>query len=71
MLNNIFGIGVDLVDVNKFKKSQSNEMRKKYDIPEDAVIITHASNFRPVKDTLQIGWSARRLLAEKKYRDKC
>ncbi|MBT7237567.1 glycosyltransferase [Candidatus Woesearchaeota archaeon] len=60
----------NFVDVNKFKKSQSNEMRKKYDIPEDAVIITHASNFRPVKDTLQIGWSARRLLAEKKYRDK-
>jgi len=55
----------NFVDNNIFKK-QKNGLRKELNIPEDATVIIHASNFRPIKNTIPIGWAARKLIENNK-----
>ncbi len=59
-------VGNDLLH----KKGKTYKLRKELGIPKDAVVISHASNFRPIKETIEIGWAAKKLLKNKENHGK-
>jgi len=73
---NIFGTDFggkvipNFVDTILFNKARKNGLRKELGVPEDAIVISHASNFRPVKDVYSVGLAARRLMQDKGLKDR-
>lgn len=60
-INKSIDVIYNFIDTNIFKKKDSS-VREEFNISKDAKVVTHASNFRPIKDTPTLVKSANLVL---------